>query len=100
MRMREELGNSFPTNIELTWTSKLIEICRMSVYVLTLFESNFIAPLIAGWLNDAIGWRWTMRFGAIFAAGAFVVLFFGMEETMYFRHVTEGVQPASHSSAD
>jgi MFS family permease len=72
----------------------------MSVYVLTLFESNFIAPLIAGWLNDAIGWRWTMRFGAIFAAGAFVVLFFGMEETMYFRHVTEGVQPTSHSLAD
>jgi MFS family permease len=55
----------------------------MSVYVLTLFESNFIAPLVAGWLNDAIGWRWTMRFGAIFAAGAFVVLFFGMEETMF-----------------
>ena len=72
----------------------------MSVYVLALFESNFIAPLIAGWLNDAIGWRWTMRFGAIFAAGAFVILFFGMEETMYFRHVTEGVQPAAHSPAD
>jgi len=72
----------------------------MSAYVLTLFESNFIAPLIAGWLNDAIGWRWTMRFGAIFAAGAFVILFFGMEETMYFRHVTEGIQPIPHGSAN
>jgi MFS family permease len=72
----------------------------MSAYVLTLFESNFIAPLIAGWLNDAIGWRWTMRFGAIFAAGAFVILFFGMEETIYFRHVTDGVQPESHASVD
>ena len=40
----------------------------MAAYVLVLFESNFIAPLIAGWLNDAIGWRWTMKFGAIVAA--------------------------------
>jgi MFS family permease len=61
-------------------------------YVLTLFESNFIAPLIAGWLNDAIGWRWTMNFGAIVAAVSFVILFFFMEETMYFRHMTEGTQ--------
>jgi len=68
----------------------------MSAYVLTLFESNFIAPLIAGWLNDAIGWRWTMNFGAIVAAVSFVVLFFFMEETMYFRHMTDGTQPASH----
>ena len=72
----------------------------MSAYVLTLFESNFIAPLIAGWLNDAIGWRWTMRFGAIFAAGSFLILLFGMEETMYFRHVTEGVQPDVCGSDD
>lgn len=68
----------------------------MAAYVLVLFESNFIAPLIAGWLNDAIGWRWTMNFGAIVAAVSFVILFFFMEETMYFRHVTNGTQPSSH----
>jgi MFS family permease len=68
----------------------------MAAYVLALFESNFIAPLIAGWLNDAIGWRWTMNFGAIVAAVSFVILFFFMEETMYFRHVTESAQPISH----
>ena len=71
----------------------------MAAYVLTLFESNFIAPLIAGWLNDAIGWRWTMNFGAIVAAVASVILFFFMEETMYFRHMTDGTQPASHSDS-
>lgn len=64
----------------------------MSVYVLVLFESNFIAPLIAGWFDDAYGWRWTMYFGAIIAAVAFVGLFFGMEETMYFRDTVEGVE--------
>jgi len=68
----------------------------MAAYVLVLFESNFIAPLIAGWLNDAIGWRWTMKFGAIVAAVSFVILFFFMEETMYFRHTTDGALPASH----
>lgn len=67
----------------------------ISAYVLTLFESNFIAPLIAGWLNDAIGWRWTMNFGAIVAAVAFVILFFFMEETLYFRHVTDGTSSIS-----
>jgi MFS family permease len=68
----------------------------MAAYVLVLFESNFIAPLIAGWLNDAIGWRWTMKFGAIVAAVSFLILFFFMEETMYFRHTTEGEQPVTH----
>lgn len=62
----------------------------MSSYVLVLFESNFIAPLIAGWLNDAIGWRWTMYFGASVGAAAFVILLFGMEETMYIRRPTDG----------
>lgn len=64
----------------------------MSVYVLVLFESNFIAPLIAGWFDDAFGWRWTMYFGAMISAVAFVGLFFGMEETMYFRDTIEGVE--------
>lgn len=68
----------------------------MAAYVLVLFESNFIAPLIAGWLNDAIGWRWTMKFGAFVAAASFLILFFFMEETMYFRHMTEGAQLATH----
>ena len=29
----------------------------MSTYVLLLFGSNFIAPLIAGWFADAYEWR-------------------------------------------
>ncbi|EME43948.1 hypothetical protein DOTSEDRAFT_88253 [Dothistroma septosporum NZE10] len=67
----------------------------MSTYVLVLFESNFIAPLIAGWFDDAFGWRWTMYFGSFIAAVACLVLFVGMEETMYFRHTAEGFEAAS-----
>ncbi|CAK4033664.1 MFS general substrate transporter [Lecanosticta acicola] len=66
----------------------------ISTYVLLLFGSNFLAPLMAGWFDDAYGWRWTMYFGAIVAAGAFVILFFGMEETMYFRNSVEGIEVA------
>ncbi|KAM0491746.1 hypothetical protein ACHAP8_010375 [Fusarium lateritium] len=49
------------------------------------FGSNFLAPLVAGWFNDAYGWRWTMHFGAIICPVCFVVMFFFMEETMYSR---------------
>ncbi|SPJ80331.1 related to HOL1, putative substrate-H+ antiporter [Fusarium torulosum] len=57
----------------------------MGLYVAILFGSNFLAPLVAGWFNDAFGWRWTMHFGAIICAVCFVIMFFFMEETMYFR---------------
>lgn len=62
----------------------------MSLYILVLFGSNFIAPLFAGWFNDAFGWRWTMNFGAIIAAVGFVIMFFFMEETIYIRSTVEG----------
>ena len=57
----------------------------ISIYVCMLFSSNFISPLMAGWMATAIGWRWTMFFGAFWAAGASVIIFFGAEETMFFR---------------
>ena len=76
----------------------------MGLYVFTLFGSNFLAPLIAGWFNDAYGWRWTMHLGTIVCAFCFVVMFFFMEETIYFRdaervHLT-GVPPAVEIAAD
>lgn len=70
----------------------------MSLYVFVLFGSNFLAPLVAGWFNDAYGWRWTMHFGAILCAVCFVVIFLFMEETIYFRdHVVEGEEDGSAS---
>lgn len=64
----------------------------MSLYVFTLFGSNFLAPLCAGWFAEAFGWRWTMHFGAIMAAVTFFILFFSMEETIYFRATLEGLE--------
>jgi MFS family permease len=57
----------------------------MALYVFVLFGSNFLAPLVAGWFNDAYGWRWTMHLGSIVCGVCFVVMFFFMEETVYFR---------------
>lgn len=71
----------------------------MGLYVFVLFGSNFLAPLVAGWFNDAYGWRWTMHFGAILCAVCFVVMFLFMEETIYFRdHTIEGQEAEAHSS--
>ncbi|EED85647.1 predicted protein [Postia placenta Mad-698-R] len=63
---------------------------HMGMYAFILFGSNFVAPLIAGWFNDAYGWRWTMIFGAIIAGVSAVILFFGLEDTIYFRSTVEG----------
>ena len=57
----------------------------MALYVFVLFGSNFLASLVAGWFNDAYGWRWTMHLGSIICAVCFVVMLFLMEETIYFR---------------
>ncbi len=64
----------------------------MGLYVFTLFGSNFVSPLIAGWFAEAYGWRWTMHFGAMIAAVALCILFLFMEETMYFRPTLEGLE--------
>lgn len=64
----------------------------MSLYVFALFGSNFVAPVVAGFFAEAYGWRWTMHFGAIIAAFAFLITFFFMEETMYFRSTLEGLE--------
>ncbi|RGP80750.1 major facilitator superfamily transporter [Fusarium longipes] len=74
----------------------------MGLYVAILFGSNFLAPLVAGWFNDAFGWRWTMHFGAIICAVCFVIMFFFMEETMYFRNVSiesQVVEDATHTES-
>ncbi|ATY65563.1 MFS transporter [Cordyceps militaris] len=67
----------------------------MSLYVFALFGSNFVAPIMAGFFAEAYGWRWTMHFGAMIAALAFVIVFFFMEETMYFRNTLEGLEDES-----
>lgn len=70
---------------------------------LTLFSSNYLAPLLAGFIDDGQGWHWVMYWSAIWNAGAALILFFCMEETNYHRrrpevNSTEPSTPAEPSS--
>ncbi|ONH70185.1 Protein HOL1 [Cyberlindnera fabianii] len=57
----------------------------MGVYAVALLTSNFVAPLVAGFITNGIGWEWVMYLCAIWGAIAFVFLYFFMEETNYNR---------------
>ncbi|KAB8300340.1 hypothetical protein EYC80_000527 [Monilinia laxa] len=57
----------------------------MGLYAFMLAGSNFLAPVLAGFINDGQGWRWVMYWCAIFLAIGFVFCFFFMEETNYDR---------------
>lgn len=72
----------------------------MGLYVFILFGSNFVAPLVAGWFNDAYGWRWTMHFGAIVCAFCFVIMFVFMEDTIYFRQNVINGQNSSRNDLE
>jgi MFS family permease len=58
-------------------------------YMLVLCGSNFIAPLIAGFMNDAYGWHWVQHWAALILALNLVVAFFFFEESMYTRTSVE-----------
>ncbi|EMR61370.1 putative mfs transporter protein [Eutypa lata UCREL1] len=62
----------------------------MGWYAWALAGSNFFAPIICGFINDAMGYKWVFYFPAIFCAVTWVFLFFFMEETNYDR-ATVGV---------
>jgi MFS family permease len=58
-------------------------------YMLVLCGSNFIAPLIAGFMNDAYGWQWVQHWAALILALNLVLAFFFYEESMYTRDTVE-----------
>lgn len=76
----------------------------MSLYALFLTSSNIIAPLLAGFILDGMGWRWVLFWPAIGCGLGFVILFFIMEETNYDRKTVGVVEtidtPESSSLAD
>lgn len=58
-------------------------------YMFVLCGSNFIAPLIAGFMNDTYGWHWVQHWSALILALNFVLAFFFYEESMYTRASVE-----------
>ncbi|KAJ9323597.1 hypothetical protein DTO027B5_4538 [Paecilomyces variotii] len=57
----------------------------IGLYAFMLAGSNFLAPVLAGFINDGQDWKWVLYWCAIFCGIAFVYLFFFLEETNYDR---------------
>jgi MFS family permease len=55
----------------------------LGLYAFMLSGSNFLAPVLAGFITDGQGWQWIFYWCAIFLAIGFVFNFFLMEETNY-----------------
>lgn len=71
----------------------------MGLYSFFLAGSNYLAPVICGFIAQYQGWKWVFYYPSIFLGGCFVFLFFFMEETNYDRKTVGVVQSASTSSA-
>ncbi|CDK25215.1 unnamed protein product [Kuraishia capsulata CBS 1993] len=59
----------------------------MSVYALALFASNYMAPMVAGFISDGQGWKWVIYWSCIWNGIAAILVFFLLEETNYSRPV-------------
>jgi MFS family permease len=57
----------------------------MALYALALVGSNYLAPVMCGWINDGQGYKWVFYWPTIFCAVGFIFMFFFMEETNYDR---------------
>ncbi|KAJ4391132.1 hypothetical protein N0V93_004747 [Gnomoniopsis smithogilvyi] len=72
-------------------------------YAWFLASSNFFAPVITGFINDGMGYKWCFFFQAIFCGVVSVFLFFFLEETNYDRKtvgVVEGTPSPDPSDAE
>ncbi|ANB14669.1 Hol1p [Sugiyamaella lignohabitans] len=61
----------------------------MGIYMLVLASSNYLAPLIAGYMNESIGWQWVQHWCALLLALNFILAFFFYEDTMFNRTTKE-----------
>ncbi|KAA8911355.1 hypothetical protein TRICI_003840 [Trichomonascus ciferrii] len=61
----------------------------VGLYMLVLASSNFIAPLIAGFMNNTYGWQSVQHWSACLLLLNFVLAFFFYEDTMYHRNSVE-----------
>ncbi|KAK7751017.1 hypothetical protein SLS62_007002 [Diatrype stigma] len=69
-------------------------------YAWALAGSNFFAPIISGFINDAMGYKWVFYFPGIFCAATLIFLFFFMEETNYDRRTVGVVTTAAAGSEE
>ncbi|KAM3499600.1 hypothetical protein MY10362_007148 [Beauveria mimosiformis] len=71
----------------------------MGWYAFMLAGSNYLAPVLCGFISDGLGFRWPFYIMGIFSAASFLFLFFFMEETNYSRHSVGVVYNAADEEA-
>lgn len=54
-------------------------------YCWTLFNIPFISGIVAGFISSRYGWQWIQFIASIISSGCLLMLFFCLEETMYYR---------------
>ncbi|KAM3506166.1 hypothetical protein MY11210_007660 [Beauveria gryllotalpidicola] len=59
----------------------------MAWYAFVLAGSNYLAPVLCGFISDGLDFRWPFYIMGIFSAASFLFLFFFMEETNYSRGI-------------
>lgn len=72
-------------------------------YAWFLASSNFFAPVISGFINDGMGYKWCFFFQAIFCGVVSIFLFFFLEETNYDRKtvgIIEGTESPNPFDAE
>lgn len=75
-------------NVQLSLSELFFEHQRGSVigvYVLATSIGTYLGPLIGGFVSDRLGWRWIAWLSVIISSVTLIVLFFGLEETMFDR---------------
>jgi MFS family permease len=63
----------------------------MALYALCLAGGTYIAPLICGFIAEYHGWQWVFYWPSIFLGATATFLFFFMEETNYYRQMTNAM---------
>lgn len=70
----------------------------IGIYALMVFGSNALAPFFAGFIAQAMPWQAAIWFGAIVCGVCTIIIFFGLEETMYLRVTVEGADDNNEPS--
>lgn len=110
----EWYANRILIGIAMSGIECLIELCitdtkfthergfHMGFYNWVLFGGAVLAPIPAGFLADAAGWRWINRMYFIVGFVTTIGVFFFFEETMFYRPktVAEFIQAGQSTASD
>lgn len=58
----------------------------MGLFTVVLTSGAHVAPIVGGLVGQFLGWRWIFKLAAIMDGVVFVVIFFGLPETLYIRN--------------